>query len=133
MYFFIHFRKISQKNSGLVAHFFQWDFKESMLTIRKETFWYFDQVFHGNVFASYCHWAGETFFDLWRKNFCRIVKTASYVSRLPFGWLFEFSGKKSLFLNQFQTSISEIVSGLLSISFQLDFSELRSTYTKEHF
>ena len=130
---FFSFSENQSKNSGLVAQFFQWDFKESMLTIRKKTFWYFDQVFHENVFASYCHWAGETFFDLWRKSFCRIVKTAPYVSRLPFGWLFEFSGKKSLFLNQFQTSISEIVSGLLSINFQLDFSELRSTYTKEHF
>ena len=99
---FYSFSENQSKTSGLMAKFFQWDFKESMLPIQKKTFWYFDHVFHGNVFASYCHWAGETFFNLWQKNFCRIVKTAPYVSRLPFGWLFEFSGKKTLFVNQFQ-------------------------------
>ena len=99
---FHSFSEIQSKKSGLVAKFFRWDFKKSMLPIQRKTFGSFDQVFHQNVFASYCHWAVETFFDLWRKKFCRIVKAAPYVSRLPFGWLFEFSGKNYCFSINFR-------------------------------
>ena len=62
---FYSFSENQSKNSGLVAQFFQWDFKKCMLPIQKR---HFDQIFHGNVFASYRHWAGETFFDLWQIN-----------------------------------------------------------------
>ena len=62
---FYSFSENQSKSSGLVAQFFQWDLKKSMLPIPKR---YFDQIFHGNVFASYRHWASETFFEIWQIN-----------------------------------------------------------------
>ena len=126
------FHSISEKHSkkfSLVAQFFQWDFKENMLPIQKR---HFGQIFHGNVFASYRHWAGETFFDLWQKNFLQVCNKCTLFVHIAIWMVLSSLGKRPLFLNQFRTSISEFVSGLLPKSFQLDFSELRSSYTEEH-
>ena len=74
----------------------------------------------------------DIFRPLANKYFYRFVINAPYLSTSPFGWLLSSLGKRPLFLNQFRTSISEIVSGLLPTNFQLDFSELRSTFTEDH-
>ena len=118
MYFFIHFRKNSRKSSAFWHSCFNGISRRACYLAKKDILIKFFMRMFSQVTVIE---PARHFSTFGKKSFCRIVKAAPYVSRLPFGWLFEFSGKRPLFLNQFQTSISEIFSGLLPISFQLVF------------
>ena len=109
---------------------FPMGFQEEHATYTKKTFW---SNFSWECFRKLPSLSRRDIFrTLANKYFYRFVKNAPYLSTSPFGWLLSSLGKRPLLLNQFRVSISEFVSGLLPISFQLDFSELRSTYTDEH-
>ena len=129
MYFSFNFGKTLKKVQPC-GSIFSMGFQEEHATYTKKTFW---SNFSWECFRKLPSLSRRDIFrTLANKYFYRFVKNAAYLSTSPFGWLLSSLGKRPLLLNQFRLAISEFVSGLLRISFQLDFSELRSTYTDEH-
>ena len=119
---YVLFHSISEKQSkkfSLVAQIFQCDFKESMLPIQKR---HFDQIFHGNVFASYRHWAGETFFDLWQKSFLQVCNKCALFVHIAIWMIFEFSWKK--------TTVSQSIS---DINFEICFRTFTEKFSAGFF
>ena len=129
MYFFIHFRNISQKLPALWHNFSHGISRRACYLYKKDILIKFFMGMFSQVTVIE---PARHFSNFGKKIFCRFVINAPYLSTSPFGWLLSSLGKRPLLRNQFRVSISEFVSGLLPISFQLDFSELRSTYTEDH-